>query len=300
MKVRLVWLILCGIWGSTWLFIKLGLEDLPPLTFAGIRFVIACLLLFAFIRFRGVKLPTSKDDWLLLAVTGVLSFTLNYGLLFWGEQFISSGLAAVLQATIPAFGLVIAHFYLPGERMTWARIFGVALGVCGVGIVFSNQLALSGGRALAGCGALVFSSFFVAYSNVLVKARGKNLEPSVIAAGQMFFGMIPLLLVGIPLEGNPLKFHWTLMSVVAMFYLAIVGSVLAFLLYYWLIHNMDVTKSMLIALVTPVVAVVLGMIVLREQLNWRTIAGGATIMLGIAFIVVEKARKTESVLLTEA
>jgi len=300
MKARLVWLILCGIWGSTWLFIKLGLEDLPPLTFAGIRFVIACLLLLAFIRFRGVKLPTSKDDWLLLAVTGVLSFTLNYGLLFWGEQYISSGLAAVLQATIPAFGLVIAHFYLPGERMTWTRIFGVALGVCGVGIVFSNQLALSGGRALAGCVALVFSSFFVAYSNVLVKARGKNLEPSVIAAGQMFFGMIPLLLVGIPLEGNPLKFHWTLMSVVAMFYLAIVGSVLAFLLYYWLVHNMDVTKSMLIALVTPVVAVVLGMIVLREQLNWRTIAGGVTIMLGIAFIVVEKARKTEPVLLTEA
>ena len=300
MKVRLVWLILCGIWGSTWLFIKLGLEDLPPLTFAGIRFVIACLLLFAFIRFRGVKLPTSKDDWLLLAITGVLSFTLNYGLLFWGEQFISSGLAAVLQATIPAFGLVIAHFYLPGERMTWARIFGVALGVCGVGIVFSNQLALSGGKALAGCVALVFSSFFVAYSNVLVKARGKNLEPSVIAAGQMFFGMIPLLLVGIPLEGNPLKFHWTLMSVVAMFYLAIVGSVLAFLLYYWLVHNMDVTKSMLIALVTPVVAVVLGMIVLREQLNWRTLAGGATIMLGIAFIVVAKARKTEPVLFTEA
>ena len=300
MKVRIVWLILCGIWGSTWLFIKLGLEDLPPLTFAGIRFVIACLLLFAFIRFRGVKLPTSKDDWLLLAITGVLSFTLNYGLLFWGEQFISSGLAAVLQATIPAFGLVIAHFYLPGERMTWARIFGVALGVCGVGIVFSNQLALSGGKALAGCVALVFSSFFVAYSNVLVKARGKNLEPSVIAAGQMFFGMIPLLLIGIPLEGNPLKFHWTVMAVVAMFYLAIVGSVLAFLLYYWLVHNMDVTKSMLIALVTPVVAVVLGMIVLREQLNWRTIAGGVTIMLGIAFIVVEKARKTESVLLTEA
>ena len=300
MKVRLVWLILCGIWGSTWLFIKLGLEDLPPLTFAGIRFVIACLLLFAFIRFRGVKLPTSKDDWLLLAITGVLSFTLNYGLLFWGEQFISSGLAAVLQATIPAFGLVIAHFYLPGERMTWARIFGVALGVCGVGIVFSNQLALSGGKALAGCVALVFSSFFVAYSNVLVKARGKNLEPSVIAAGQMFFGMIPLLLVGIPLEGNPLKFHWTVMAVVAMFYLAIVGSVLAFLLYYWLVHNMDVTKSMLIALVTPVVAVVLGMIVLREQLNWRTLAGGATIMLGIAFIVVAKARKTEPVLFTEA
>src|SRR6476661_7055474 len=203
MKARLVWLILCGIWGSTWLFIKLGLEDLPPLTFAGIRFVIACLLLLAFIRFRGVKLPTTKDDWLLLAVTGVLSFTLNYGLIFWGEQYIPSGLAAVLQATIPAFGLVIAHFYLPGERMTWAKLFGVALGVVGVAVVFSNQLAIAGGKALAGSVAVVVGSAVVAYSNVLVKARGEKLDPAILAAGQMFFGLIPLLILGISLEENP-------------------------------------------------------------------------------------------------
>jgi len=300
MKARLVWLILCCIWGSTWLFIKLGLENLPPLTFAGIRFVIACTILFAIIRLRGLRLPSSRSDWILLAVTGVLSFSLNYGLLFWGEQYISSGLAALLQATIPAFGLVIAHFYLPGERMTWAKIIGVMLGVCGVGIVFSSQLTIEGGKALAGCVALVLSSFFVAYSNVLVKARGQRLEPAILAAGQMSFGMIPLLIIGVPLEGNPLKFHWTPMAVVAMFYLAVVGSVLAFLLYYWLVHNMDVTKSMLIALVTPVVAVILGMIVLREKLSWRTIAGGVMIMLGIGFIVAQKARKEKPEMITSA
>ena len=300
MKARLVWLILCGIWGSTWLFIKLGLEDLPPLSFAGIRFVISCLILSAIIRFRGLRLPRSSSDWKLLIVTGVLSFSLNYGLLFWGEQYISSGLAALLQATIPAFGLVIAHFYLPGERMTLPKIVGVVLGVCGVGVVFSNQLNIAGGLALAGCVALVLSSLFVAYSNVLVKARGQNLEPAILAAGQMFFGMIPLLLIGIPLEGNPLKFHWTPMAVVAMLYLALVGSVLAFLLYYWLVHNMDVTKSMLIALVTPVVAVILGMLVLREELNWRTLAGGAMIMAGIGFIVSQRLRKGKPELVTSA
>ena len=300
MKARLVWLILCGIWGSTWLFIKLGLEDLPPLSFAGIRFVISCLILSAIIRFRGLRLPRSSSDWKLLIVTGVLSFSLNYGLLFWGEQYISSGLAALLQATIPAFGLVIAHFYLPGERMTLPKIVGVVLGVCGVGVVFSNQLNIAGGLALAGCVALVLSSLFVAYSNVLVKARGQNLEPAILAAGQMFFGMIPLLLIGIPLEGNPLKFHWTPMAVVAMLYLALVGSVLAFLLYYWLVHNMDVTKSMLIALVTPVVAVILGMLVLREELNWRTLAGGAMIMAGIGFIVSQRLRKKRPELVTPA
>jgi drug/metabolite transporter (DMT)-like permease len=300
MKARLVWLILCCIWGSTWLFIKLGLEDLPPLTFAGIRFVISFAILFVIIRFRGVALPRSQSDWVLLSVTGVLSFSLNYGLLFWGEQYISSGLAALLQATIPAFGLVIAHFYLPQERMTWAKIIGVVLGVFGVAIVFSNQLAIAGRKALAGCIALVLSSFFVAYSNVLVKARGQKLDPAILAAGQMFFGMIPLLFIGIPLEGTPLNFHWTPMAVISMLYLAVIGSVLAFLLYYWLLHNMDVTKSMLIALVTPVVAVILGMFVLSEELSWRTIAGGALIMLGIGFIVNQKAKKQKPELVTSA
>ena len=204
MKARLVWLILCGIWGSTWLFIKLGLDDLPPFTFAGIRFVIACAILFTFIRIRRVPLPQKRADWILLAITGILAFGLNYGLLFWGEQYISSGLAALLQATIPAFGLVFAHFHLPGERLSWARIAGVVLGVFGVGVVFSNQLAVAGGQAVAGCVALILSSIFVSYSNVLVKARGTKMDPAILAAGQMFFGMLLLLAVGIPLEGNPL------------------------------------------------------------------------------------------------
>lgn len=284
MKARVVWLILCGIWGSTWLFIKLGLEDLPPITFAGIRFVIACAILFVLIRARGIRLPANGRDWWLLASTGVLSFSLNYGLVFWGEQYISSGLAALLQSTLPAFGLVFAHFHLPGERMTWSKIFGVVLGVLGVAVVFSNQLAIAGGKALAGSIALVLSAMFAAYSNVLVKAHGRKLEPAILAAGQMFFGLIPLLLIGIPLEGNPFTFRWTPIAVLSLLYLAVVGSVIAFMLYYWLVHNMDVTKSMLIALVTPVVAVVLGMVVLGEDLSWRTVAGGVMIMAGVRFV----------------
>lgn len=290
MKSRLVWVLLCFIWGSTWLFIKLGLEDLPPLTFAGIRFVLAASILFALIALKGTPFPREKSDWILLAVTGVLAFSLNYGLLFWGEQYISSGLAAVLQATIPAFGLVIAHLYLPEEQMNWGKIAGVLLGVIGVAVVFSNQLSVAGTSALLGCVALVLSSMFVAYSNVLIKARAQNLNPAMIAAGQMFFGLIPLLLIGIPLEGNPFNFHWTPRAVVALFYLAIVGSVIAFLLYYWLLKNMDVTKTMLIALVTPVVAVILGMLVLDERLTWRTLAGGLMIMSGIGLILFQKKR----------
>jgi len=291
MKARLVWLVLCGIWGSTWLFIKLGLADLPPLTFAGIRFVIACVILFLIIRLRHIQLPRVRGDWILLAITGILSFGLNYGLVFWGEQYISSGLAALLQATLPAFGLVFAHLYLPGERLSWAKIGGVVLGVFGVGVVFSNQLAVSGKLAFAGCVALILSAMFAAYSNVLVKKYGKHLDPAILAAGQMLFGLVLLLGVGIPLEGNPFRFHWTPIALISLLYLAVVGSVIAFLLYYWLVLNMDVTKSMLIALVTPIVAVLLGMLVLDEQIGWRTLAGGAMIMAGIALIVVRRTKK---------
>ncbi len=180
----------------------------------------------------------------------------------------------------------------PDICRTPARVLGVILGVFGVGVVFSSQLEIAGPKALAGCAALVLSSVCAAYSNVLVKAYGKHLDPAILAGGQMFFGMIPLLLIGIPLEGNPLHFHWTPMAVLALFYLAIVGSVLAFILYYWLIRRMDVTKTMLIALVTPVVAVTLGMIVLHEELHWRTLTGGAMIVAGIAFIVARRNKVT--------
>jgi drug/metabolite transporter (DMT)-like permease len=301
MKARVVWVILCGIWGSTWLFIKLGLADLPPITFAGIRFVIACTILFTWIRIRRLQLPTRRADWSLLAITGILSFGLNYGLVFWGEQYISSGLAALLQATLSVFGLVLAHFYLPGERLSWARMAGVILGVFGVGVVFSNQLAVSGPQALAGCVALILSAFFAAYANVLVKARGTRMDPVILAAGQMFFGLLLLLAVGIPLEGNPLKYRWSLMALICLLYLAVVGSVIAFVLYYWLVLHIDVTKSMLISLVTPVMAVILGMIVLDEEIGWRTLIGGAMIMIGISFIVVRRAKtKSDEAALTSS
>jgi len=295
MKARVVWLILCVIWGSTWLFIKLGLNDLPPLTFAGIRFLCASSILVAIIFARGVRWPRKRSEWLLIAIVGWLQFSLNYGLVFWGEQRIPSGLAAVLQSTFPAFGLVIAHFYLPEERITPKKVMGIMLGVIGVGIVFSNQLSFAGKAALAGSVALVLSAVCGSYGNVLVKAYGTQIDPFVLAAGQMVCGFPPLLALGIATEGNPIHFHWTTTAVIALAYLVIVGSVIAFTLFYWLVRHMDVINTMLIALVTPVVAVLLGMIVLHEKFNWRLFAGAACIISGIGLIVFRKRQKSVAI-----
>ncbi|MCA1633372.1 MAG: DMT family transporter, partial [Acidobacteria bacterium] len=131
-------------------------------------------------------------------------------------------------------------------------------------------------------------------SNVLIKARGGQLDPPLLAAGQMTCGLVPLMAVGWATEGSPFEFHWTARAVVSLLYLTVVGSVVAFLLYYWLVRNMDVTKTMLIALVTPFFAVLLGMLVLGERLTWRTLAGGALIMSGIGTVVWRKMRVAEA------
>ena len=295
MKARIVWLILCGIWGSTWLFIKIGLRDLPPFTFAGLRFVLASAILGSLILIRRARWPRTRSEWYLIAVSGLLQFTLNYGLVFWGEQHISSGLAAVLQSTFPLFGLVIAHFYLPSERLTTLKVVGVLLGVFGVAVIFSDQLTIAGSMALLGSIALVLSAVFGSYSNVLVKAYGGKIDPQILAASQMVFGFVPLLAAGFATEGNPLQFRWTVSALLSLMYLVIVGSVIAFALYYWLVRNMDVTNTMLIALVTPVVAVILGMLVLHEQLNWRLVAGTACIILGLGLIVWRRQHKTVTI-----
>ena len=286
----LVWLVLALIWGSTWLFIKLGLEDLPPFTFAGVRFVIAVLILSAVVILRRRPLPKDWRDWVLIAGTGWLAFTVNYGLLFWGEQRTSSGLAAILQTIIPVFGLVLAHLHLPAERITAPKLVGVVLGIAGVALIFSDQMGTEGSGAFRGSVAIVIGAFGAAYSNVLVKARGGKIDYAVLAAGQMLFGLVPLLVIGTVYEGNPFKVRWTPLALVSLFYLALVGSAVAFLLYYWLVRHMEVTKTMLIALVTPLIAVSLGMVVRGERLTWRIVAGGACIMAGIGVIVVRRMR----------
>ena len=291
LKIFAVWLLLCTIWSSTWIFIKLGLHDLPPFGFAGVRFVIASAVLVAVNFARGARWPRAGRDWTLIALTGFLVFGVNYGSLFWGEQRITSGLSAVLQATIPAFGLVFAHIYVPGERLTPMKVGGVLLGLVGVAIIFSNELQLAGAAALWGSAAIVFGAMAAAYASVLVKARGGHLDPAVLASGQMVFGWVPLLLVGGWLEGAPWHFHWTGQAVFALFYLALMGSSLAFCLMYWLTRRTEITRVMLISLVTPVAAIIIGALVLGETLAPRAALGGLCVLLGLGLVIYRSAPK---------
>ena len=284
-----VWLGLCAIWSSTWIVIKLGLQDLPPIGFCGLRFVIASLALLGFNVSRGAVWPRTARDWGFIAFTGFLTFGVNYGLLFWAEQFITSGLCAVLQATIPAFGLIFAHFMLSGERLTPLKVGGVSVGLIGVAVIFSGELHLVGRQALWGCAAVIVGAASTSFVNVLIKQRGQGFDPAVLANGQMVFGFLPLLALGWTVEGMPWHYHWTGQAVFDLFYLALLGSSLAFCLLYWLVRRVEVTRIMLISLVTPVAAVLIGAAALNEKLVGGSLLGGVLVMLGMGLVVYRRA-----------
>src|SRR3954465_4333530 len=135
---------LCIVWSSTWLAIKFGLRDLPPISFAGVRFVVAVVALFAVSIGRVSLLPANRGDFVALAVTGLLMFTVNYGLLFWGELHVSSGLAAVLQATIPISGMIFAHWMLPDEPLRPRKVLGALLALSGVAVICARLFDFNG------------------------------------------------------------------------------------------------------------------------------------------------------------
>ncbi|MFQ5603698.1 MAG: DMT family transporter [bacterium] len=277
-----VWLLLSAIWGSTWLFIKIGLADLPPFTFAGIRFVIAVIPLLILYFARKPTLPKSTREVGLILFTGFLTFSLNYGLVFWGETFISSGLTAIIYTSLPLFGLMLAHVHLPAEPMTVVKTTGVLLGIAGVTLIFSNQIRLENKYAFWGALAIVAAALVTAYAGILIKAHGSQLDPLVLTIGQMLVGFMPLLAAGLILEGNPLAHNWTLKAWLSLSYLALIGSSLTFVLLYWLMQKMAVTKTQLIPLASTLLAVILGNIILNEALNWRTTLGGLGILSGLA------------------
>jgi len=278
----LVWFILATIWGTTWFFIKVGLnEELPPFTFGGVRFLLALFPLLVLIVLQKREFPKSRNVWIFMALTGILNFSINYGLVFWGAGHISSGLTAILATTIPLFGLVLAHLFIASEKIGIYKILSVILGIGGVTLIFIGQLEGSDLLAPLGSLAVILSAFGAALTNTLVKLHGGDIDPLILTSGQMLFGFMPLLAVGIIFEGNPLEHNWSSTSVLTLCYLAFIGSAVTFSLLYWLIKRVEVTKTQLIPFWSTLIAIFLGWIALGEQLRWNTLVGGAIILCGL-------------------
>ena len=282
-----LWWVTCLIWSSIFLFIKLGLRDLPPLTFAAVRLVAAIAVFLPVLLIRRVPLPRRAADWTVIATAGLLVLGLNYALLFWGAQYIPSGLTAVLTAVTPAFALVFGHFMLEDEPFTFRALGAIAIGIAGVAVISADQLHVAGRQALLGALAIIGGAAAVGFAYVYVKAHARGrVRPDVLTCGQMLCAVGPMLAFATIREGNPLAHHWTAVAIGCVLYLALFGSVGATWLNYWLLERMPATAVLSMALVEPLIAVLLGAAVLGERVSLNAGIGGLLVLCSIFMITI--------------
>jgi drug/metabolite transporter (DMT)-like permease len=279
------------IWGTTWAAIRIGLGGIPPFTGAALRFALASVVLLIIARLWGVRLGAERGEKLLWVANAVLTIAVPYGLVYWGEQWVPSGLASVVFATFTLFVAILAHFFLEGDRMSWRGAVGVVVGFGGIAVLFSEDLSALGGPHVQRVAVvMLLAPLASAVGQIVIKRHGGHIHPLSVTAVPMGLAALVFGVVAVVAERD-LPILWNAATVGSVLYLAVFGSALAFTLYYWLLRKMTATRLSLVAYVTPVVAVAVGIAMFGEPFTVRTMVGSAAVIVGVALVVGRRYRR---------
>ncbi len=278
----LVFLFLCLVWGTTWLAIKVTLEGFPPFIGAAMRFIVAVSLLLLYAYFRRISLRLNRQTFRIIFISAFLMYVFDYGLVYWGEQYVSAGITAIFFATFPLFTGIWSNFLFREERFRWNRFLGLVLGLSGVVIVFVDQLFRTPfhEQVILATIAITLGAAGGAMSIIIVKKYLPHVNAVSLTFHQMLLGLFFLLLIGIAVEDLQ-RIHLNERVIWAILYLGAVGSALAFALYYWLLKKVSAITLSLIIYITPIVAVIADYFFFGEVIYFRTMVGTAVIFAGI-------------------
>lgn len=277
----LVFFALVLIWGSTWYVIRIGLEAYPPFFSLAARFAFAGPALLLIMKLRGDPIPWQPRHQPFFFALGFLSFVTSYGVVYWGEQYVPSGLAAVVFGLFPIFVGVVGHFLLPEERLGWARLGGLALGLGGIAVINSGDLALIHPLAPVATLAIVISPFVSAVANVLTKRAVHDYPILAFSALPMTYGAICHVILWRVFERD-VPLHWSWPGVLSIAYLSILGSMITFAGYFWLLKRIAAGRAALVAYLTPLIALAIGALVGGEALTLPILLGTAMVLSGVA------------------
>lgn len=280
----LLYSLLCLIWGSTWMAIKLGLQDAPPMWGAALRFVVAVIVLVLYNALTGRRYPQGWQKKLYVAWPGVFTYLGSYSFTYLGSQYIPSALASILFAVFPFLVMLLMPLFIKDEKVTKRAVFGVGLGFAGVVLIFAEPLQLKG-EALYGMLLFLLSPVAAAMGTVSIKAFLRDEPVLQMITLQMGLGAFLLCIVAALTEDLG-RFEITAVSVGSILYLSICGSIVAFGVYYWLLKRIRLISMSLVALVTPVVAMLIGYLVLGEVLAPLDYVGAALVLTGVAVVNV--------------
>lgn len=274
-----VFILLGAIWSSSFMWIKIAVNEIGPMTLVAFRVLFGLLFGVAVVFIQRVQLPRSLKAWSPLLILGITNVAIPFFLISWGEQSIDSAVAAILDATVPLFTILIAHYLLHDDKMTVPKVLGLLMGFAGVIVLMSKDIGTSLGSVL-GQLAIVLASAFYAGSAVYARRTTEDTPGILRSVGPLVSSTavmwLATFLVESPVEIPQLGITW-----IALLFLGIVGSGMAFILLYYLIHEIGPTRTSMVTYLFPLGGVLLGVAFLNEGLSWQVLVGGVLVILSL-------------------
>lgn len=273
------------------MWIKIAIREVSPSMLVAIRVSLGFLFGLVVIFIQRIKLPRTLKEWTPLIILGVTNFAAPFYLISWGEKSVDSSVAAILDATVPLFTIFIAHYYLKDDRMTFQKVLGLLVGFAGVIVLLSKDIGASV-STFSGQAAVVLASIFYAVSAVYIRKTTENIHGVLRSTIPMFTASIIMWVAVLTTENHvvmpALQLTW-----IALFFLGIIGSGLAFIMAFYLIHEIGPTKLTMVSYIFPLGGVILGVVFLNEKITWQLITGGVLILASL-FVVNMKAAADKS------
>jgi drug/metabolite transporter (DMT)-like permease len=296
-----IYALTCFIWGSTWLGIKIGLESTPPIIAAGYRFSLAAILIYTVVALKRIKIQKDKTAIKLYFAMAIFSFVLPYGLIYWAEQFVPSGLTAVLYAVYPFSVAFFTTSMIPSEKIGINKIAGMVVAFTGLYIIFSESFTGNLNNYITGMVVVILSAIMQSAIAVSIKKYGHHLHPLAMNFYPMLIAGLVLTIYGIisgliNYHNNTVGFNngfssqifgiFTYKSILSIFYLALFGSLITFTCYYWLLKRVNIIILSLITFITPVIALFLGWLFYREELSHHQSLGCVLVLTGLLIAII--------------
>ncbi|MBU2493585.1 MAG: EamA family transporter [Bacteroidetes bacterium] len=281
-KIGLAYVLICLLWGSTWMVIRIGLETLTPMIYAGTRFLLASIFIYIIMRMRGTKLQKDKASLNLYWIMGIFSFVIPFWLVYWAEQFIPSGLTSIIFAVYPFFVIIFTRIIIKDEKIGPYKIIGVLLGFLGIIIIFMRDISIDFSSSFWGMLAILSSAVIQAAIAVIIKKYGKHLNPLSMNFVPVLLGGTIMVILGFIAEDYT-TWIFNQQAILSIAYLAFFGTVVTFTTFYWLMQRISVVILSLSTFITPIIAVFLGWFILHEKLSALTLLGSSLVLIGILF-----------------
>lgn len=282
--------ILSVLWGGSFFFAEIALRDVSPFMLVTLRVGIACAVLFVYILISKQAQTLDLKTWMALYVMGALNNVIPFTLIFWGQVYIESGLASILNATTPLFTVLLAHLMTQDEKMTSNKVIGVLIGFVGV-IFLIGPVAFSGQKAQA-LGQVAVLCAAVSYAFAGIWGKRLRTIPSAVSSGGMLFGSTVIMLIVLLLKGEPFELNISTPGWLAVLALAIFSTVIAYMIYFYILANAGATNLLLVTFLIPLSALILGVVFLNESFTVSAMIGMLLIIISLVSIDGRLFKKT--------